>query len=47
MVSKTIDEDKVDTTVLSEEVDKEKTRLLSRVLKKLSLVALISYFFYF
>ena len=34
MVSKTIDEDKVDTTVLSEEVDKEKTTLLSRVLKK-------------
>ena len=34
MVSKTIYEDKVDTTVPSEEVDKEKTRLLSRVFKK-------------
>ena len=34
MVSKTIDKDKVDTTVLSEEVDKEKTTLLSRVFKK-------------
>ena len=34
MVSKTIDEDKVDTTILSEEVDKEKTTLLSRVFKK-------------
>ena len=34
MVSKTIDEEKVYITVLSEEVDKEKTTLLSRVLKK-------------
>ena len=34
LVSKTIDEEKVDITVLSEEVDKEKTTLLSRVLKK-------------
>ena len=34
MVSKTIDEEKVDITVLSEEVDKEKTTLLSRVFKK-------------
>ena len=34
MVSKTIDEEKVDSTVLSEEVDKEKTTLLSRVHKR-------------
>ena len=34
MVSKTIDEEKIDITILSEEVDKEKTTLLSRVLKK-------------
>ena len=34
LVSKTIDEEKVDITLLSEEVDKEKTTLLSRVLKK-------------
>ena len=34
MVSKTIDEEKVEITVLSEEVDKEKTTLLSRVIKK-------------
>ncbi len=34
MVSKTIDDEKVDITVLTEEVDKEKTTLLSRVLKR-------------